>query len=450
MDLRDGRNVRAGRASRAAIDAARSGVHLHRPRHARARHRPQHRDFLRRLRRALASAAVSQSRSPRHRLVSAADRDGRQDVLDLGARVVRGAAPARHHARSSRGLHLDRRAAHRTRRAAAGARARRESEFLRHAGRHSRARPRVPHRRRGARRRSQRDRQRSAVAHVAQGRSGDRRTVHHHRRPPPYRRRRAAAGLQLQAGDPDRRAAGSGHLSAQSLARRHRQERVSLPAGPHEVRRDAGTRGSGIDGAGERFVDRARRRTRDRRRTRAERPHARARGRLAGVRHGVGAHAAADPARGGVVRAPDRLRQRREPADGAPHRAPRRTVRTHGPRRGTPADRASVADGSGRVVAAGRVARRDARADRDRRHAAARAAIRASTPRRHRDRRARDGVLPRLVARLDAADRPRAGAARRRGRVWRRPRAARRRQRARRATVRASGCGRCWSPRRSR
>ncbi len=36
----------------------------------------------------------------------------------------------------------------------------------------------------------------------------------------------------------------------------------------------------------------------------------------------------------------------------------------------------------------GRVARRDARADRDRRHAAARAAIRAATPRRHRDRRA--------------------------------------------------------------
>ena len=263
VDLRDDRNVRAGRASRAAIDAARSGVHLHRPRHARARHRPQHRDFLRRLRRALASAAVSQSRSPRHDLVSAADRDGRQDVRDLGARVVRGAAPARHHARSSRGLHLDRRGAHRTRRAAAGARARRESEFLRHAGRQSRARPRVPHRRRGARRRrQQRDRQRSAVAHVAQGRSGDRRTVHHHRRPPPYRRRRAAAGLQLQAGDPDRRAAGSGHLSAQSLARRHRQERVSLPAGPHEARRDAGTRGSGIDGAGERSVDRAHRRTR--------------------------------------------------------------------------------------------------------------------------------------------------------------------------------------------
>ena len=69
--------------------------------------------------------------------------------------IVRGAAPARHHARSSRGLHLDRRAAHRTRRAAAGARARGESEFLRHAGRQSRARPRVPHRRRGARRRSQ-------------------------------------------------------------------------------------------------------------------------------------------------------------------------------------------------------------------------------------------------------------------------------------------------------
>ena len=224
VDVRDGRNVRAGRASRAAIDVARPGVHLHRPRHARARHRPQHRDFLRRLRRALAPAAVSQSRSPRHRLVSAADRDGPQDVLDLAAPDVRGAAPARHHARSSRGLLLDRRAAHRTRRAAAVARTRRESEFLRHAGRQSRARPRVPHRRRGARRRSQRDRQRSTVAHVAQRRSGDRRTVHHHRRPPPYRRRRAAAGLQLQAGGaPARRAAGRGHLSAQSLARRHRR-----------------------------------------------------------------------------------------------------------------------------------------------------------------------------------------------------------------------------------
>ncbi len=256
--------------------------------------------------------------------------------------------------------------------------------------------------------------------------------------------------FSFQAGDrPTRRAAGSGHLSAQSLARRYRQERVSLPAGPHEARRDAGTRGSGIDGAGKRLVDRARRRTRDGRGARAERPQARAHRRLAGVRHGVGAHAAADPARGGVVRAPDRLRQRREPADGAPHRAARRTVRPHGPWRGTPADRASVADGSGRVVAARRGARRDARADRDRRHAAARAAIRAATARRHRDRRARDGVLPRLVARLDAAHRPRAGPARRRGRVWRRPRAARRGARARRATVRASGCGRCWSPRRS-
>ena len=155
-----------------------------------------------------------------------------------------------------------------------------ESEFLRHAGRQSRTRPRVPHRRRGARRRSQRDRQRSAVAHVAQGRSGDRRTVHHHRRPPPYRRRRAAAGLQLQAGDPDRRAAGSGHLSAQSLARRHRQERVSLPAGPHDARRDAGTRGSGTDGARERFVDRACRRTRASRRVRGRTP-ARSRARSA-------------------------------------------------------------------------------------------------------------------------------------------------------------------------
>ena len=91
------------------------------------------------------------------------------------------------------------------------------------------------------------------------------------------------------------------------------------------------------------------------------------------VRHGVGAHAAADSARGGVVRAPHRLRQRRESPDGAPHRAARRTLRAHGPRRGTRADRASVVDRSGRVVAAGRGARRDARAAHDRRHAAARA-----------------------------------------------------------------------------
>ena len=51
------------------------------------------------------------------------------------------------------------------------------------------------------------------------GRSGDRRTVHHDRRPPPYRRRRAAAGLQLQAGDPDRHVAGTGCLPVQSLGR---------------------------------------------------------------------------------------------------------------------------------------------------------------------------------------------------------------------------------------
>ena len=70
--------------------------------------------------------------------------------------------------------------------------------------------------------------------HVAEGRSGDRRTIHHHRRPAAYRRRRAAAGLQLQAGDPKRRTARSRHLFAQPLARRHRQKRVSLPAGPHD------------------------------------------------------------------------------------------------------------------------------------------------------------------------------------------------------------------------
>ena len=70
--------------------------------------------------------------------------------------------------------------------------------------------------------------------------------------------------------------------------------------------------------------------------------------------------------------------------------------------------------------------------------------------RRHRDRRPRDGVLPRLVARLDAA---RSGWCRRCASAE--PRLAKASRctpapRARRATVRASGCGRCWSPGRSR
>ena len=71
-------------------------------------------------------------------------------------------------------------------------------------------------------------------------------------------------------------------------------------------------------------------------------------------------------------------------------------------------------------------------------------------PRRHRDRRPRDGVLPRLVARLDAA---RSGSCRRCASAGPRLAKASRctpAQRARRATVRASGCGRCWSPGRSR
>ena len=63
---------------------------------------------------------------------------------------------------------------------------------------------------------------------------------------------------------------------------------------------------------------------------------------------------------------------------------------------------------------------------------------------------ARDDVLPRLVARLDSAGRLRAGAARQQGRVWRRRSRCTPAARARRATVRASGCGRCWSPGRLR
>ena len=264
---------------------------------------------------------------------------------------------------SSRGLQLDRRAVHRTRRAAAGARARRESEFLRHAGRHSCARPRVPHRRRGARRRSERDRQRSAVAHVAQGRSGDRRTVHHRRRPP-----RTIVGVlppdfsfrpviprlgALPEADiflPNRWPGDTGKNAFLLLLGRMKsgvtQERAEAEL--TALANDSSIVPGGALGMEGALAPNVRR-------------LARTVG-LAGVRHGVGAHAAADPARGGVVRAPDRLRQRREPADGAPHCAPRRTVRPHGPRRGTPADRASVADGSGRVVPRGRVARRDARA----------------------------------------------------------------------------------------
>src|SRR5215212_7945244 len=56
------------------------------------------RHALRLMRRALASAAVSRFRSPGHRFVSAGDGEGRQDVLNLAARDLRGAAPARHHA----------------------------------------------------------------------------------------------------------------------------------------------------------------------------------------------------------------------------------------------------------------------------------------------------------------------------------------------------------------
>ena len=59
-------------------------------------------------------------------------------------------------------------------------------------------------------------------------------------------------------------------------------------------------------------------------------------------------------------------------------------------------------------------------------------------------------VLPRPVARFDAGRRARAGAARQRSRVWRRARVARGCGARRRATARASGCGRCWSPGRSR
>ena len=63
---------------------------------------------------------------------------------------------------------------------------------------------------------------------------------------------------------PARRAAGSGIFLSNRWPGDQRQERVSFAAGPPEVGRDAGTRGSGIDAAGERSVHRARRRPRAR------------------------------------------------------------------------------------------------------------------------------------------------------------------------------------------
>jgi hypothetical protein len=91
--------------------------------------------------------------------------------------------------------------------------------------------------------------------------------------------------------------------------------------------------------------------------------------------------------------------------------------RPHGPRRGTPADRASAADRSGRVVAARRVARRAARVAGGRRRAAARAPGCAATARRRRHRRAGDGLLPRPVAARERAGWPPAGPAHHRIRV---------------------------------
>ncbi len=125
-------------------------------------------------------------------------------------------------------------------------------------------------------------------------------------------------------------------------------------------------------------------------------------------------------------------------------------VRPHGARRGTPAHRASAADGGGRVVARGRRARRDARPPRDPRHAAARAAVRAAPPRRHRASTRgswRSASACRSSRRCSPASSRRcASAGPPSARVARCTPAAR----ARRATARASDCGRCWWPRRSR
>jgi hypothetical protein len=78
------RSIRAGPAPRAPVAATRSDVHFAALATLALGIGPHYRDFLRRLRCALASAAVSEPRSPHHDLVSAADRGGHQILRDLG------------------------------------------------------------------------------------------------------------------------------------------------------------------------------------------------------------------------------------------------------------------------------------------------------------------------------------------------------------------------------
>ena len=319
MDVRDDRDVRAGRASCAATDAARSGVHLHRPRHARARHRPQHRDLLGRLRRAVAPAAVSRSRSARHHPVGAADRHRHQTFSTWAPVVVR-----RHCSRASRRSIISR-STRRSTRSSPDAASRcscARSTSARTSSRRWASAPRAAARSSPAPPRPTMTTARSSAtgcgapslkadpAIVGQTITIDGlpRTVVGVL-PPDFSFKPVMPGGALPESDiflPNRWPNDTGGNAFLWLL------------GPHETRRHARTRGSGIDGARERSVDAP-----------AARPPPRGRGlarvdRPARVRHRVGAHAAADPARRGDVRAADRLRERREPADGAAHGAPRR------------------------------------------------------------------------------------------------------------------------------
>jgi len=395
---RDGRNVRAGRASRPATDAARSGFTFTALANARARIG---------LNTAIFSVAYGVLWRPlpypnpdRLVMISSAQQ------TETGVRTFGTWAPVSYEALRSSVTMLD--PSPPTARSTCSSPERGEplrlpaldvSPILRHAGRQSGARPCGSDRRRGAGRRSQRDRQRSALAHVAQGRSGDRRTVHQHRRPS-----RTVVGVlppDFSSGQWWLGSArcGSGHLSAQSLPATP-QERVSVPARPHEsgVRQNARKRN---DGAGERSVDRSRRRT-SRQPAHSRRTPARSRARSA----------CRSTARSrlrtlllillGACRSwlliacvtSRTCRWRASPRAAA-------NYRTHALGAGTPADRASSLLTEASVfIAAGRLLG----------VMLAQIAIHVTLPLVPpfvlprlggiRDRRARDGVLPRLVARL--------------------------------------------------
>ena len=180
----DLRRDRTRFTSRPAIDPARACVHLHRPRHARARHRPQCRDFLRRLRRNF-RRPLPYPNPDRLIIISSAQQ------TETGVRTFSTWPPVTYEGLRPRVTTLDHLAAYTSidvqltgrgeplQLPALGV----SPNFFATLGVNP-ARGRAFLTGRRARRRSRRDRQRSALAHVARRRSGDRRAVHHHRRSP--------------------------------------------------------------------------------------------------------------------------------------------------------------------------------------------------------------------------------------------------------------------------